>query len=231
MTSLSPTRCMILVKKMRDNSMISMLQGSLKYDANRTYDGGGDGMRVPIVLQNLDTGWTVPVLPNSNGDWTIRNVPDGNYQIVEQYGYPTNGSSDVDYSSGSVKPILTSAKLPTVSQYNDPSVGSGKTAKAGSTDIDGVGETTKNFRISGTDVYDNRGTKIDSNNNNMFNRNKTVYSYLTISNGPVKYTPLNQTGTDTRGLTQNVFTNLDNGTFGSYPQGQPAESAPDAMKR
>ncbi len=200
---------------------MATLSGRLVYDSNRTYDGGGDGMpNIPIVLQSLDNSSTVAVRTDSNGNYTFTDVPDGNYQIVEKADWnpPPSASGSVSYNSASPGTIITTGGVtPTLAQYSK--------VKSGSTQTDGVGETTKKFRVSGSDVYDNKGTKIDSNNNNMWNRNKSVSSYLTISNGPVKNSPFSSaTQSDAKGLTQNYLTGLDNGSFGTFPQGQPAES-------
>ncbi len=207
------------------------LSGSLKYDTNRTYDGAGTGMAgIPIVLQNTDDGRTIAVLTDSNGNYTFNDVPDGNYQVVEKADwFPKPGAvGSYSFNWPETKPIITDGGVtPLISaDPNQPNraVWNAK-LKGGENAIDGVGETTKKFRISGSDVYDNKGTKIDSNNNNMFARNKSVSSYLTISNGPVKNTSfVNVNQSDIAGLTENKLTGLDGGNMGTYPQGKPAES-------
>lgn len=158
------------------------LQGSLKYDSNRTYDGGGTGMpNIPIVLQNLDNGNTVAVLTDSNVNYTFTDVPDGNYQVVEKADWTPAPSAveSVSWNSRSAgKVITTGGVTPTLAQYPNVKKTTDNTANA----TDGVGETTKKFSVSGSNAYDNKGTLIDSNNN-MYSRNKTVSSYLTINNG------------------------------------------------
>ncbi len=220
---------------------ISMLQGSLKYDFDRKADGSGDGMRVPIVLQNLGTGWTVPVMPSENGDWTIRNVPDGDYQIVEQQGYPVQNvwSSDVDYGSGgSQAPRITEAKLPTVQEYNGQSSpvtihAPGKTTKGSSNVINGVSETTKLFSVQGSSaVWRTNGEK-NTLTSVSSSSGTDIKKFLTILNGPSKNTgfedELKAQGTtiDSTNLISGGppgSFSADNGTFGSYPQGTPIDS-------
>ncbi len=220
---------------------ISMLQGSLKYDADRKADGTGDGMRVPIVLQNLGTGWTIPIMPNENGDWTIRNVPDGDYQIVEQQGYQVSNvwTSDLDYASnGSSAPRITEAKLPSVQEYNQQSSpvtihAPGKMTKGSSNVINGVSETTKLFSVQGSSVsWRTNGEKntlstVASSNDN------DIKKFLTILNGPSKNTGF-EDELKNQGITidsANLISggppgsfSADNGTFGSYPQGTPIDS-------
>ena len=95
------------------------VSGRKFFDLHRTADATGSGMtgiaNVPIVLQNMATGKALAVLTDVNGNFTFTDVPSGNYQLVEVFGYPTTavGSGNF-YLHGVIAPIITEAVTPPI---------------------------------------------------------------------------------------------------------------------
>ncbi len=191
---------------------MALIQGKVVYDGNRTNDGRGGGIKdTTVVLQRLDApneGYTVAVNTNENGDYTFRDVPPGQYQVVVYHGYdklPNPNSSDVLYSTGSTQELLTKGgKAPPLSSIASP--------KQDSTGNDFVNESTMiNTNFSGD------------------------WKVNTFNIGPVKTTGFGdklQQGVTfadpdpATGEGKNLITALDGGTFGSYPPGTTVDTRP-----
>ncbi len=180
------------------------VQGKLAYDEKRMNQDTRGIQNVPIVLQQIPfpgatQGLTIAATTNENGDYTFRNVPAGEYQVVEYYGYqPAPTSSDVNFGSATTQDIITTGgKTPPISYSRG--------APAGATHLDGVNETTQKITVGVSDTRVN-----------------------TIHNGPVKYTGFDQ-ALDAQGIKvtdQNLVSgggfrsfSGDSGTFGTYSQG------------
>lgn len=145
---------------------MATVTGSLVYDNTRMNIDTSPGIaNVPMVLQNIDTGQTLAVLTDSNGQYTFENVPEGNYQVVEYYGYTPTTSSPGDFLTATNQTIITTGGItPPINYVSNPA--------PGATDLDGVTPTTMKFSVPTT-------------------TDTTTVS--TIRNGPVKYTPFSKT--------------------------------------
>jgi hypothetical protein len=154
---------------------------------------------IPIVLQRLgsDPTMTVAVRTNDTGYFRFDDVPSpGDYQVVEKADWtPTPGAKDiVSFNIASMAPLIKTGGV-------TPTLAQFPNVKSGANKTDGVGEIVKIVKFSG-DIR-----------------------LPAFVNGPVKYTPFSDaTRNDAKGLTQNYLTGLDNGTFGSYPQGTGPEN-------
>jgi uncharacterized repeat protein (TIGR01451 family) len=171
---------------------MASIQGRLQYDAARTGAASTSlpGIaNVPIVLQNTDTGLALAVLTAANGSYTFTNVPNGNYQIVEKYGVQTSFAGTADFSNAAVTDIINGGTTPPISFVS--------TAPAGATNLDATIRNTRLVTVSGA---------------NLVNQD--------FVNGPVLYTPITtMLDEDVVIDNTNLFTEFDNGTFGSFPAG------------
>lgn len=91
---------------------MSTVTGSLVFDVTRMNTATDPGIaNVPVVLQNISTGMTLAVLTDSAGNYTFNNVPAGDYQVVEYYGYEPAVSSPGDFSAATVKQVITTGGI------------------------------------------------------------------------------------------------------------------------
>jgi uncharacterized repeat protein (TIGR01451 family) len=136
---------------------------------------------VPIVLQNINTNETQVSITAANGSYTFTNVPNGEYKIVEAFGY-TGG--------------IPAAAVPPLSFISNP--------PSGATNLDCVTPNTLIVTVTGADLT-----------------GQDIY------NGPVTYTSIDAI-LDTCAEIQagNLITAADDGTFGFFAPGTPANTAP-----
>lgn len=136
---------------------------------------------VEIVLQNIATNEIQVTLTGANGSYLFTNVSNGDYRVIEAFGY----------SSG-----VPVAQVPPLSFVANP--------PSGATNLDCVTPNTLLITVNGGDI-----------------------TGLNILNGPVTYTPINQIKDECAViLPGNLITAADNGTFGFFPPGTPANTAP-----
>ncbi len=172
---------------------MSTVTGRLTYDNARSNSDTSGIANVPMVLQDTSTGQAVAVLTDTNGNYTINNVPAGsNYQVVEYYGYtPAPTSTTADWSNATIQPVITTGgKFPPISYVTNP--------PPTATRLDAVTSTTMKFSVPST------GTA----------------TVNTVRNGPVADLPIG--GALDSHITvdpNNLITGLDKGTFGTAPAG------------
>ena len=171
---------------------MATVSGQLLYDALRT-SVSSTGMQgignVPIILQDMNTGSLLAVLTNTTGNFSFTNVPNGNYQLVEAYGTPATLIGTGDFSGATIMPFISQGTVPPISYITNP--------PAGATNLD---NTIRNTRL------------ITVNNANL-----TAQNFL---NGPVKYTSITDIlDSDVIVSPVNLITDLDLGTFGTFPSG------------
>ncbi len=180
------------------------IQGKLMFEKSRNNNttDNSDGIQgIPIVVQAKPAAgatetYTVVVKSNENGDWTVRNLPSGDYSIIEYYNYPgAPNATDVDYSSGSMQPIITSGVLPPIDVIPESK------RPSAATELDQVSEIVLNRYLGGGDIKD------------AYIRNGFVY------NLPKKIDSQVEIGDE------NFLKGLDGGTFGSVPPGTPPNTA------
>ncbi len=148
---------------------------------------------VPIVLQDVASGAMLAVLTDTNGNFSFVNVPNGNYQIVEYYGFTPATPTPGDFTTATIGSILSGGVTPPLSYAPSAYV------PTGTTNLDCVTPNTLFITVSDSDLTDEL-----------------------IFNGPVKYTPFSSS-IDSHAVvsSSNLITAADNGTFGEWPVGTP----------
>lgn len=144
---------------------MATISGKLLYDNTRSGNKTANlpGIAgVPIVLQNTQTGATLAVLTDSNGNYSFTNVPAGTYQVVEQEGYSPTTATPGNFSNAQTAALLSGGSFPPISAV-------GSNAPSDATNLDGTTPSTINVTVQA--------------NSNLTNQN--------ILNGPVTYDPLN----------------------------------------
>ena len=122
------------------------VSGRIFFDINRNAGIGGNVIGIndiPVALQNTDTLDTLVVLTNTTGGYEFRNVPAGNYKIVESYGLTGGVPAPGDFNTATVRTIPP-AQVPSVQMV--PSV------PAGASNIDCVTPNTIVITVSNTDI-------------------------------------------------------------------------------
>ncbi|MGL5316633.1 MAG: hypothetical protein ACRC92_25470 [Peptostreptococcaceae bacterium] len=77
------------------------ISGKVIYNASSSASGAGIGIaNIPIVLQDITTNLGVVAKTDSSGNYSIINVPNGNYRIVEAWG-TSGGTTPADFSNAS----------------------------------------------------------------------------------------------------------------------------------
>jgi uncharacterized repeat protein (TIGR01451 family) len=163
---------------------MATISGRLLFDRRRLLPNPADlsGIaNVPIVLQNINTGEIMVTTTAANGGYTFMNVSNGEYRIVEAFGYA--GGTPV-------------AAVPPLSFVSNP--------PSGATNLDCVTPNTLIVTVSGADLTEQN-----------------------FYNGPVTYTSINALLDECAEIQPgNLITAADNGTFGFFPPGTPANTAP-----
>ncbi len=183
---------------------MALVQGKVVYDSGRTNDGKGKGIpNTTVVLQRIDsegakTGHTVAVNTNENGDYTFRDVPNGKYQVVVYHGY-----DKLPNPNSSDVLYSTNSTQEMINGGKAPPKDAVPNPVGSSTNNDFVNESTMIRDITGD------------------------WKVNTFNIGPVRYLPLKIDG-NVQKVSDNLFTGLDNGTFGSFPPGTTVNSYPDA---
>ncbi len=179
---------------------MATITGSIKYAPNRTLAGTDGIAGVAVVLQETNSGAALAVLTDASGNYSFTNVPAGDYQAVEYYGYTPSAATPGDFSAAVTADVITTGGV-------NPPVELVLAAPADATNLDGVSPTTMKFTVGTTDVI-----------------------VPTIYNGPVKYTPIGaKLDSNITVQPENLFTGLDDGTFGNLPAGTPQGVLPSAM--
>ena len=122
------------------------ISGRLEFDRNRTavsspFLTGIAG--VAIVLQNTLTEERLAVLTDANGNYSFINVPNGDYRIVESFGYTPAVQTPGDFSGASVGPIPVGT-VPPISFVSNP--------PPGSTNLDNLIPNTILVTVTGADL-------------------------------------------------------------------------------
>ena len=168
------------------------VSGRLIYDDRRTavksssYPGIAN---VPIALQNTTTGIMLAVLTDANGNYSFNNVPNGNYQIVERYGFTPASPTPGNFTMAIHGNFLNGGVTPPISYVNS--------LPPGTTNLDCITPNTILITISGT----------DSNNNYILNGPVKYTPINTIMDSHVTI------------LSVNLITSAANGTIGLFPAG------------
>ncbi len=174
---------------------MATISGTLKFDRERT----------AISSSSLAGIANVPIVlqnTETNAMLTVYTDASGNYT----FSNVPNGNYRIVEAYGmtaSASPGDFSAAVvgnPVTSAF--PPIGYANNPPSGATNLDAVTPTTRLITVSGADI-----------------------NGQDILNGPVRYTPI-QTIMDTGVvvLPPNLITEADNGTFGSFPQGTPANT-------
>ena len=173
------------------------VSGRLIYDNKRTavksssYPGIAN---VPIVLQNTTTGLILAVLTDANGNYSFNNVPSGNYQIVERYGYTPAYPTPGDFTIVKYENFLNGGVTPPISYVNNP--------PPGATNLDCITPNTILITVS----------VADSNNNDILNGPVKYTPIEAIMDPHVTISPIN------------LVTSAANGTIGLFPAGTPTDT-------
>ena len=168
------------------------ISGTLYFDVNRTNSAqtaGAPIANVAIVLQNTASQLTLAILTDANGRYTFNNVPNGNYQIVESYGYQTTNPTPGDFAAATVAPLLSGGRVPPISYV--------PTAPKGATHLDCTKRNTLSVTVAGANL-----TAQD-----FMNGPVTYTPISTIMDPNAVISPTN------------IFTEADNGTFGTFAPG------------
>ncbi len=126
---------------------MATINGRLMYDWYRSTIASAslEGIaNVPIVLQNLSTKETLAVYTDSGGNYSFINVPNGNYQMVEYYGYNGVLTTPGDFRNATIKDLLTTAVTPPISYIPSPA--------SGSTHLDCTSPNTLLITVNNTDI-------------------------------------------------------------------------------
>jgi uncharacterized repeat protein (TIGR01451 family) len=162
---------------------MAVVSGSLLFDRRRLDNPAGlAGIAdVPIVLFNIVTEAAQVSITDSNGNFSFTGVENGDYRVVEAFGY-TGG--------------IPEAKVPPLSFVTNP--------PAEATNLDCVTPNTLLITVDNADI-----------------------TGLNILNGPVTYTSIDALLDGCAEIIPgNLITAADDGTFGFFPAGTPANTAP-----
>jgi len=149
---------------------------------------------VSIVLQDTDNNLTASVLTASDGTYSFINVPEGNYQVVEKYGFPATAIGTGDFSTATVSAIINGGTVPPIGFVVNPPYGA--------TDLDNTIPNTWKLSVNGANLIG-----IDFLN--------APVAYMPIQ----EITDANVVIDDV-----NLITDFDNGTFGTLPAGTDANT-------
>ncbi len=180
---------------------MATISGRLMYDPYRTTipSGSLQGIAdVPIVLQNTTTKETLAVLTGLTGNYSFTNVPTGNYQIVEYFGYLGAVQTPGDFSDAVIKDLITSGVVPPISYVSNPPLNT--------TNLDCTSPNTLLINVSDADIT------------NLTILNGPV-KYVPIEDIMDKQVIVSD---------DNLITIAENGTFGSYPSGTPSYTFADS---
>ncbi len=176
---------------------MATISGRVVFDRDRsaTINAGDSGLaNVPVVLQNISTGARLTVLTDANGNYSFINVPNGDYRIVQSYGTTGGVPTPGDFSTAVVGPVPVGTNPPISFATNPP---------PGSTNLDSVTPDTLLVTITG--------------GANLANEN--------FLDGPVIYTPIQDILDSCVSVSDvNLINVADNGTFGFFPPGTPANT-------
>jgi hypothetical protein len=189
---------------------MATVSGRLYYDAARTAAVGSNlGIaNVPIVLQRISDGFAVAVLTSSVagsvGSFAFANVPAGNFQVVEKYGFlfddgtAPSSIGTVDWSSAVATTMINGGTCPPFKDESHVYVASPPPT---ATDLDCTVRNTWLETVGSANITN-----------------------INILNGPVQYVPLSLTIDPTIIDSVNLVTVADNGTFGAFAAGTVANS-------
>jgi len=182
---------------------MAIVSGVLYYDGNRTAVASttvGVIANVPIVLQNTTTGLAVAVLTDSGGDFKFTNVPIGDYQVVEAYGWKYDDGTlptaigVIDFlTNATVVTMLQGGTVPPLADENHTYVAIP------------IGSTITNLDCTVRNTWLETVGSLDITGINMLN-------------GPVRISPL-VLNSNIMVCHTNLIDAADAGTFGSFTAG------------
>lgn len=176
---------------------MATISGTLKFDRDRTANSAGLSGIANVPIVLQNT--------QTNAMLAVLTDANGNYSFTNvpdgDYriveAYGTPASASPGDFSGAAAGSAAVSQFPPLSYAPNP--------PAGATNLDAVTPTTIPVTVAGADLVGQD-----------------------ILNGPVTYTPIADIMDDSViVLPQNLITQADNGTFGSFPQGTPANTGAD----
>lgn len=181
---------------------MAIVTGLLVFNINRTgiidpvLDSGISN--IPIVLQNTATLMTLAAYTDDSGEYKFQNVPIGDYRVVIASDYSRLVlDSPADFAKNATQATeIQSSTLPSYIIVDPDIVANGMNA------LNAVEPTTLNLSIRDNSVY--------------------LSDFFL---GPAEYTPL-QIDSNIVISQDNLITDVDNGTFGTLPQGSLPNSGP-----
>lgn len=181
---------------------MAIVTGLLVFNINRTgiidpvLDSGISN--IPIVLQNTATLMTLAAYTDDSGEYKFQNVPIGDYRVVIASDYSRLVlDSPADFAKNATQATeIQSSTLPSYIIVDPDIVANGMNA------LNAVEPTTLNLSIQDNSVY--------------------LSDFFL---GPAEYTPL-QIDSNIVISQDNLITDVDNGTFGTLPQGSLPNSGP-----
>lgn len=196
------------------------ISGRVIFDRNRTATVIPNMQGIPnvsVVLQNIFSGKKLSVLTNGSGNYAFNNVPNGNYRIVESFGTPSVATPG-NFNNAIAGPIPHGAMPPLSFVSNPPTTATNLDATTPNTLFISVNCEDENEEKNYDDSYlCLKYKRIENECHSIEN--------VDFLNGPVKYAPISAITDNCVSISNiNLISAADNGTFGFFADGTPANT-------